>query len=143
LVPRPNDKNVIGTKWIFKKKLNENGDVIRNKARLVCKGYTQQEVIDFKETFAPVARLDAIRMFLALSSFQEFKVYQMDVKDAFLNGDLEEKCTLSNQMDSSLGMIQKLYADSKRLSMALNRLHGLGIIVWISTSNNRVFQKDQ
>ena len=60
LVPRPHDKNVIGTKWIFKNKLNENGDVIRKKARLVCKGYAQQEGIDFEETFSPVARLEAI-----------------------------------------------------------------------------------
>ena len=65
LVPRPHDKNVIGTKWIFKNKLNENGDVIRNKARLVCKGYAQQEGIDFEETFAPVARLESIMIFLA------------------------------------------------------------------------------
>eukprot|EP00253_Pinus_taeda_P023683 PITA_23683 len=91
LVPRPKDKNVIGTKWVFKNKLNENGEVIRNKARLVCKGYAQQEGIDFKETFSSVARLEAIRMFLALSSFQNFKVFQMDVKSAFLNGDLEEE----------------------------------------------------
>jgi len=91
LVPRPKDKNVIGIKWIFKNKLNENGEVIRNKARLVCKGYVQQEGIDFEETFAPVARLKAIRMFLALSSFQKFKVFQMDVKSTFLNGDLEEE----------------------------------------------------
>eukprot|EP00253_Pinus_taeda_P017237 PITA_17237 len=68
-VPRPKDKNVIGTKWILKNKLNENGEVVRNKARLVCKGYAQQEGIDFEETFAPIARLEAIRMFLALSSF--------------------------------------------------------------------------
>eukprot|EP00253_Pinus_taeda_P028674 PITA_28674 len=91
LVPRPNDKNVTGTKWILKKKLNENGDVIRKKVRLVCKGYAQQEGIDFEETFAPVARLEAIRMFLALSSFQKFKVFQMDVKSTFLNGDLDEE----------------------------------------------------
>eukprot|EP00253_Pinus_taeda_P005890 PITA_05890 len=90
LVPRPKDKNVIGTKWIFKNKLNKKGEVIRNKAILVCKGYDQQEGIDFEETFAPVARLEAIRMFLALSSFQKFKVFQMDVKSTFLNGDLEE-----------------------------------------------------
>eukprot|EP00253_Pinus_taeda_P029662 PITA_29662 len=74
LVPRPKDKNVIGTKWNFKNKLNENGEVIRNKARLVCKGYAQQEGIDFEETFALVARLEAIRMFLALSSFQNLKL---------------------------------------------------------------------
>eukprot|EP00253_Pinus_taeda_P026694 PITA_26694 len=69
LVPRPHDKNIIGTKWIFKNKLKENGEVIRNKARLICKGYAQQEGIDFEETFAPVARLESIRMFLSLSSF--------------------------------------------------------------------------
>jgi len=88
LVSRPKDKNVIGTKWIFKNKLNENGEVVRNKARLVCKGYAQQEGINFEETFAPIAILEGIRMFLALSSFQKFKVFQMDVKSAFLNGDL-------------------------------------------------------
>ena len=88
LVPIPKDKNVIGTKWIFKNKLNENGDVVRNKARLVCKGYAQQEGIDFEEIFSLVARIEAIRMFLALSRFQKFKLFQMDVKSAFLNGDL-------------------------------------------------------
>ena len=91
LVPRPKDKNVIGTKWIFKNKLNKNGEVVRNKARLVCKGYAQQEGIDFEETFAPIARLGAIRMFLSLSSFQKFKILKMDVKSSFLNGDLEEQ----------------------------------------------------
>lgn len=91
LVPRPEDKNIIGTKWIFKNKLNENGDVIRNKARLVCKGYSQQEGIDFEESFTPVSRLEAIRMFLALFIFQKFKVFQMDMKSTFLNGDLDEE----------------------------------------------------
>ena len=80
LVPRPHDKNIIGTKWIFKNKLNENGEVIRNKARLVCKGYAQQEGIDFGETFAHVARHETIRMFPSLSIFQKFKAYQIDVK---------------------------------------------------------------
>eukprot|EP00253_Pinus_taeda_P026010 PITA_26010 len=119
LVPRPNDKNVIGTKWIFKNKLNENGDVIRNKARLVCKGYAQQEGIEFEETFAPVARLEAIRMFLTLSSFQKFKVYQMDVESAFLNGDLEEEVYIEQPDGFILGndpeLILKKYGmeDSK------------------------------
>ena len=63
----------------------------KNKARLVCKGYAQQEGIDFEETFAPVAILEAIRMFLSFSSFQQFKVYQMDVKYSFLHGNLEEE----------------------------------------------------
>jgi hypothetical protein len=91
LVPRPKDKNVIGTKWVFRNKLNEYGQVIRNKARLVCKGYAQVEGIDFEETFSPVARLEAIIMFLAFVCFKNFKVYQMDVKSSFLNGNLEEE----------------------------------------------------
>ena len=91
LVPRPHDKNIIGTKRILKNKQNENREVTRNKAKLVCKGYAQQERIDFQEKFAPVARLEAIRMFLSLSRFQKFKVYQRDVKSTFLNGYLEEE----------------------------------------------------
>jgi hypothetical protein len=91
MVQRPKGKNVIGSKWIFKNKLNEQGQVIRNKARLVCKGYAQIEGLNFGETFAPIARLEAIRMFLAYACHKRFKVYQMDVKSAFLNGDLNEE----------------------------------------------------
>jgi hypothetical protein len=91
LFPRPKDKNVIRTKWVFKNKLNEDGKIVINKARLVCKGYAQMEGIGFEETFAPVARLEVIRMFLAFASFNNFKVYQMDVKSTFMNGDLEEE----------------------------------------------------
>jgi hypothetical protein len=80
---------VIGTKWIFKNKLNENGEIMKEKARLVCKGYSQVEGIDFEGTFTPVARLEAIRMFLAFACFRNFKIYQMDVKSTFLNGTLE------------------------------------------------------
>ena len=71
--------------------MNEDGQVIRNKARLVCKGYAQVEGIDFEETFAPMARLEAIRMFLSFASHKKLKVYQMDVKSTFLNGYLEEE----------------------------------------------------
>ena len=91
LVCHPKDKNINGTKWIFRNKLNENGEVIRNKARLVCKGYAQVEGIDFDETFAPVARMEAIRMFPAYSCFNNFKVYQIDVKSAILTGELNEE----------------------------------------------------
>ena len=91
LVPRPNDKNVVGTKWIFKNKLDENGTIVRNKARLVAQGYSQIEGIDFEETFAPVARLESIRILLAIACSLKFKLYQMDVKSAFLNGLLEEE----------------------------------------------------
>lgn len=91
LVPMPKNKNVIGTKWVFRNKLNEHGKVVRNKARLLCKGYAQVEGIDFEETFAPMARLEAIHMFFALAIYKNFKVYQMDVKSAFLNGNLDEE----------------------------------------------------
>ena len=91
LVPKPKGKNPIDTKWVFRNKMDENGIVIRNKARLVAKGYSQQEGIDFDETYAPVARLEAIRIFLAYAAHANFKVYQMDVKSAFLNGELDEE----------------------------------------------------
>ena len=87
----PKNRTIIGTKWLFRNKMDENGIVTRNKARLVAKGYSQEEGIDFDETFAPVARLEAIRIFLAYAAHANFKVYQMDVKSAFLNGELEEE----------------------------------------------------
>eukprot|EP00253_Pinus_taeda_P031716 PITA_31716 len=121
LVPGPHDKNIIGTKWIFKHKLNENGEVIRNKARLVCKGYDQQEGIDFEEIFAPVATLEAIRMFLALSGFQKFKVYQMDVKFAFLNGDLEEEVYIEQPKGTILGNDAKLVCKLRKSLYSLKK----------------------
>ncbi|GJS65079.1 putative ribonuclease H-like domain-containing protein [Tanacetum coccineum] len=87
----PKGKRAIGTKWIFKNKKDERGIVIRNKARLVAQGYTQEEGIDYDEVFAPVARIEAIRLFLAYASFMGFMVYQMDVKSAFLYGQIEEE----------------------------------------------------
>jgi hypothetical protein len=90
LVPIPKEKDVIDTKWVFRNKLDEDGKVVRNKLRLVYKGYSQVKGIEFEETFAPVARLEAIEMFLAFSCFKNFKVYQMDVKSSFLNGNIEE-----------------------------------------------------
>ncbi|KAJ9566856.1 hypothetical protein OSB04_002822 [Centaurea solstitialis] len=95
LVPRPEDKSIIDTKWIFKNKKDEDNVVVRNKARLVAKGYRQQEGIDYNETFAPVARIEAIRMFLAYAAHKDFTVYQMDVKTAFLNGVLKEEVYVS------------------------------------------------
>ena len=86
LVPRLANKNVIGTKWIFRDKMNEQEEVVRNKARLVCKGYSWQEGIDYEETFSPMARIEAVRLFLAYATPKKFKVYQMNVKSAFLNG---------------------------------------------------------
>ncbi|GJT15903.1 putative ribonuclease H-like domain-containing protein [Tanacetum coccineum] len=84
-------KRAIGTKWIYKKKKDERGIVIRNKARLVTQGYTQEEGIYYNDVFAPVARIKAIRMFLAYASFKDFVVYQIDVKTAFLYDMIEEE----------------------------------------------------
>ncbi|GKB17095.1 putative ribonuclease H-like domain-containing protein [Tanacetum coccineum] len=91
LVELPNGKRAIGTKWVFRNKKDERGIVIKNKARLVAQGYTQEEGIDYDEVFAPVARIEAIRLFLAYASFKDFVVYQMDVKSAFLYGKIEEE----------------------------------------------------
>jgi hypothetical protein len=91
MVHRPEGKNIIGSKWIFKNKLNEQGQVVRNKERLVYKGYAQIEGLDFDETFAPIEILESIIIFLAYACHKRFKVYQMDVKSAFLNGDLNEE----------------------------------------------------
>ncbi|GKB94197.1 putative ribonuclease H-like domain-containing protein [Tanacetum coccineum] len=81
----------IGTKWVYRNKKDERGIVIRNKVRLVAQGYTQEERIDYDEVFAPVARIEAIRLFLAYASFKDFVMYQMDVKSAFLCGKIEEE----------------------------------------------------
>jgi hypothetical protein len=90
LVVPPRDVNVIGTKWIFKNKQGENGEVVRNKARLVAQGYSQVEGLDFGETFPPVACLEAIWILLAFAASKGFKLYQMDVKSAFLNGVIQK-----------------------------------------------------
>ncbi|GJU94204.1 putative ribonuclease H-like domain-containing protein [Tanacetum coccineum] len=91
LVDLPKGKRAIGTKWVYRNKKDKRGIVVRNKARLVAQGYTQEEGIDYDEVFAPVARIEAIRLFLAYASFMGFIVYQMDVKSAFLYGTIEEE----------------------------------------------------
>ncbi|GJU55484.1 putative ribonuclease H-like domain-containing protein [Tanacetum coccineum] len=87
----PKGHRAIGTKWVYRNKKDERGIVIRNKARLVAQGHTQEEGIDYDEVFAPVARIEAIRIFLAYASYMGFMVYQMDVKSAFLYGQIEEE----------------------------------------------------
>nr|GEY94000.1 retrovirus-related Pol polyprotein from transposon TNT 1-94 [Tanacetum cinerariifolium] len=95
LVPRPDKAMVITLKWIYKVKLDELGGNLKNKARLVARGYRQEEGIDFEESFAPVARLEAIRIFLAYAAHKNMVVYQIDVKTAFLNGNLREEVYVS------------------------------------------------
>ena len=118
LVPRPKEVNVIGTKWIFKNKLGEYGTVIRNKLRLVAQGYTQVEGIDFDETFASVSRLESIRILLAIASHLNFKLYQIDVKSAFLNEMLQEEV----YVEQPKGFIDPHRPDD------VHKLSGLGMI---------------
>ena len=91
LVERPKNKNVIGTKWVYRNKQDEHGVVVKNKARLVAKGYSQVEGLDYGETFALVARPEAICILLAYASCHKMKLFQMDVKSAFLNGFINEE----------------------------------------------------
>ncbi|KAH9782035.1 Integrase catalytic domain-containing protein [Citrus sinensis] len=91
LVPKPEYQSIIGTKWVFRNKMDESGMIVRNKARLVAQGYNQEEGIEFDETFAPVARLESTRMLLAFACHKDFILFQMDVKSAFLNGYIMEE----------------------------------------------------
>ncbi|GJS18465.1 retrovirus-related pol polyprotein from transposon TNT 1-94 [Tanacetum coccineum] len=91
LVDKPFGKPVFKLKWLWKNKKDEDNTVIRNKARLVSKGYAQEEGIDFDESFAPVARLEVVRIFVAYAAHKSFLIYQIDVKTAFLNGPLKEE----------------------------------------------------
>jgi hypothetical protein len=112
LVPRPKNKNVIDTKWVFRNKLNEDGKVTRNKSRLVCKGHAEIEGIDFEETFALVARMEEIRLILSYACSKNVKVYQMDVKSSFLNGELEEEVYIEQpegfQLSENIDYVCKL-----------------------------------
>ncbi|GKD65274.1 retrovirus-related pol polyprotein from transposon TNT 1-94 [Tanacetum coccineum] len=95
LVPRPEGKNVIALKWLWKNKCDAENIVVQNKYRLVAKGYKQEEGIDFEESFAPIARLKAVRMFIAFAAHMNINIFQMDVKTAFLNGPLKEEVYVS------------------------------------------------
>jgi hypothetical protein len=94
LVDHPHRVNVIGTKWVFKNKQGEEGEVVRIKTRLIAQGYSQVEGQEFGETFAPVAHLEVIRIRLAFAAYKEFKLYQMDVKSVFLNGVIYEEVSV-------------------------------------------------
>ncbi|KAI3681921.1 hypothetical protein L6452_36728 [Arctium lappa] len=140
LVDLPKGHRAIGTKWIFRNKRDERGIVIRNKARLVAKGYTQEEGIDYEEVFAPVARIEAIRLFLAYASYMNFKVYQMDVKSAFLYGSIEEEYdTLSSYLLENgfeRGVIDKtLFIKRKKKDILLVQIY-VDDIIFGSTRDN-------
>jgi hypothetical protein len=111
--------NVIRTKWVFKNKQGKDGEVVRNKSRLVAQGYSQVEVLDFGETFSPIAYLEAIRILLAFAASKGFKLYQMDMKSAFLNGVIQEEVYVKHPLGfESLKYPDRVY----KLSKALYRL---------------------
>jgi hypothetical protein len=115
LVPRPK-QNVVGTKRVFRNKQDEHGVVTRNKARLMAKGYAQVACLDFEDTFAPVARLESIRILLTYVGHNSFKLFQMDFKSAFLNGPIKEVV----YVEQPLGFEDDKYPDHiYKLSMAL------------------------
>ena len=91
LVPLPKGHKPIGVKWVYKKKMNSQGEIEKYKARLVAKGYSQKAGIDYEEVFAPVARMETIRLIVSMAAQQKWSIYQMDVKSAFLNGVIEER----------------------------------------------------
>ncbi|KAK1651343.1 hypothetical protein QYE76_069148 [Lolium multiflorum] len=133
LVEKPKGcRNVIGTKWIFKNKQDEFGNVVRNKARLVAQGFSQVEGIDFGETYAPVARLESIRILLAYASHHNFKLQQMDVKSAFLNGPLHEEVYVKqppgfedlNFLTMSTSLIKLFMVSNKLLELGGSKKRG-------------------
>ena len=91
LVQKPNGFHVIGARWVFRNKLNDKGEVVRNKARLVAQGYSQQKGIDYTKTFAPVVGLESIRLLISFVVIHNIILYQMDVKSSFLNGYISEE----------------------------------------------------
>ena len=116
LVDRPQHRKVIGVKWVYRTKLNADGSVNKYKARLVVKGYSQVFGVDFSETFAPVARLDTIRMLLALTAQKGWKTYQLDVKSTFLNGYLQEEIYVEQPEGFQVnGQEEKVYLLKKAL----------------------------
>jgi hypothetical protein len=129
LVALPKGMKKIGVKWVFKTKLNEKGEVDKHKARLVVKGYAQRQGIDYSEVFSPVARWDTIRMLLSLAALRGWEVFQLDVKSAFLHGELKEVVYI----EQPEGYIRK--GEEQKVYQLKNALYGLkqaprGLLCW-------------
>jgi hypothetical protein len=120
LVPRPK-QNVVGTKWVFRNKQDKHEVVTRNKAQLVAKGYAQVVGLDFEETFAPVARLESIRILLAYAAHHSFRLFQMDKRALSSKGQSRRRYTWNNPLASRMTGIPTMYISSLRRSMDLSK----------------------
>ena len=118
---------------MFRNKQDEDGQVVRNKARLVAQGYTQVEGMDYGETYAPVARLESIRILLAYANHHDITLYQMDIKSAFLNGEIEEEVYVKQPPALSILRNQIMFTNFTKLFMVLNKLLERGINAWPSS----------
>jgi hypothetical protein len=122
LVDLPRGHKAIGLKWVFKLKHDEHGEVVKHKAQLVAKGYVQRQGIDFDEVYAPVVRMESVRIMLILATHLNWSVHHIDVKSSFLNGDLGEEVYVSRPPpDLSLEIRSKKCTSCTRLSMALDK----------------------
>ncbi|GJS24087.1 putative ribonuclease H-like domain-containing protein [Tanacetum coccineum] len=127
LVDLPYGKRAIGTKWVYKNKKDDRGIMVRNKAMLVAQGYTQEEGIDYDEVFAPVDRIEAIRLFLSYASFMNFIIYQMDVKSAFLYAQLKKRFMFANLQGLKIQSSLTKFTRKKRLYMVKQKDDGIFI----------------
>ncbi|GJT57222.1 retrovirus-related pol polyprotein from transposon TNT 1-94 [Tanacetum coccineum] len=145
LVPLPYGKTTIGSKWVFRNKKDEHGIVTRNKARLVIQGYSQEEGIDYDETFAPVARMEAIMIFLAFATYMNFTVFQMNVKSAFLNGKLKEEVYVKQppgfESSEFPNYFEKLMTKKFEMSMMGELTYFLGLQIKQDDKGISIFQE--
>ncbi|KAL0413673.1 UNVERIFIED_CONTAM: Retrovirus-related Pol polyprotein from transposon TNT 1-94 [Sesamum radiatum] len=128
----------IGVKWVYKTKYNENGKIDKYKARLVAKGYSQQHGIDYTEVFAPVARMDTVRMIIALAAQKDWKIFQLDVKSAFLHGELREDVYVEQPRGYEKKEVSTWSISYTKLCTDLNKLHELGLVELKHTSAKKV-----
>jgi hypothetical protein len=128
LVDPPHGVNVIGTKWVFKNKHEEDNEVVRNKVCLVAQWYNLVEGKDFGETFTPVAHLEAIRILLDFATFKGFKLYQIDVKSVFLNGVIQEEVFVKQPQVLRTLRTLIVCTSFQRLYTNLSKRHGLGML---------------